>query len=101
MTFPIDALILNLGFLANLKALQQWGIELQFNGIKVDEQMRTNLPGVFAAGDIVYHPGKLKLISTGAGEAAIAVNNAVHYVNPQAGVEPGHSSHLRRPERRG
>ena len=97
MTFDIDALVLNLGFLTNLKPLEQWGLELQYNAIKVDSQMRTNIPGVFAAGDIVQHAGKLKLISTGTGEAAIAVNNAVHYIDPSRIVEPGHSSHIKRP----
>lgn len=97
-TFEIDALILNLGFLANLKPLRDWGLELKLNGIAVDEVMRTSIQGVFAAGDIAYHPGKLKLISTGAGEAAVAVNNAVHMLYPAKEVEPEHSSHAKRPD---
>lgn len=55
--------------------------------------MEANLPGVYAAGDIVTYPGKLKLIATGFGEAATAVNNAARYINPEASVFPGHSSH--------
>jgi ferredoxin/flavodoxin---NADP+ reductase len=98
MTFEIDALILNLGFLTNLKPLKQWGLELTMNAIKVGELMQTNIPGVFAAGDIIHHPGKLKLISTGTGEAAIAVNNAAHLLDPHREVEPGHSSHSKRPD---
>ena len=54
--------------------------------------MRTNIPGVYAAGDIATYEGKLELISTGFGEAAIAVNNAVHYMDPSAKVDPGHST---------
>ncbi len=50
--------------------------------------------GIFAAGDIVTYPGKLKLIATGAAEAAIAVNHAVHLINPAAKIEPGHSSNM-------
>jgi len=99
MLFEIDALILNLGFLTNLKPLKKWGLELEMNAIKVDESMRTNIPGIFAAGDIVHHPGKLKLIATGAGEAAIAVNNAVHLLDPGQDIEPGHSSHIGPPQR--
>ena len=38
--------------------------------------MRTNLPRVFAAGDITEYPGKVRLIAVGFGEAATAVNNA-------------------------
>ena len=56
--------------------------------------MATNVPGIYAAGDITSYPGKLKLIATGAAEACIAVNNAVHYINPKAKVNPGHSSNL-------
>jgi thioredoxin reductase (NADPH) len=52
------------------------------------------LPGVYAAGDIVEYLGKLDLIATGFAEAATAVNNAVHYVNPKARVNPGHSTNL-------
>jgi thioredoxin reductase (NADPH) len=54
--------------------------------------METNVSGVYAAGDIVTYPGKLKLIATGFGEAATAVNNAARYINPEASVFPGHSS---------
>jgi len=56
--------------------------------------METSIPGIFAAGDIVTYPGKLKLIATGAAEAAIAVNHAVHLINPAAKIEPGHSSNM-------
>ncbi len=95
--FDVEMIVLNLGFLTNLKPLRKWGLELEYNAIKVDTLMRTNLRGVFAAGDIVHHPGKLKLISTGTGEAAIAVNNAVHFIDPSQEIEPGHSSHMPEP----
>jgi thioredoxin reductase (NADPH) len=54
--------------------------------------METNIPGIYAAGDIVEYPGKLKLIVTGFGEAATAVNNAARHINPDASLFPGHSS---------
>ncbi len=97
ISFDIDAMVLNLGFLSNLKTIRDWGLDLLHNAIKVDDMMQTSVPGVYAAGDIAGHPGKLKLISTGAGEAAVAVNNAVHYIDPRMQIEPGHSSHIRRP----
>jgi thioredoxin reductase (NADPH) len=56
--------------------------------------METGRPGVYAAGDITTYPGKLKLIATGFGEAATAVNQAVHHVYPDKKVNPGHSSNL-------
>ena len=87
-----DALILSLGFLADLGPIKRWGLAIENNAIKVNERMETNLPGVYAAGDAVTHPGKLKLITTGQGEAAIAVNFAATYINPQSKAFPGHSS---------
>ena len=54
--------------------------------------METSRPGIYGAGDIVTYPGKLKLIATGFGEAATAVNNAARYINPEASIFPGHSS---------
>ena len=50
--------------------------------------MQTSRAGVFAAGDICTYPGKLKLIATGFGEAAIAVNYAKHYLDPSANIFP-------------
>jgi thioredoxin reductase (NADPH) len=88
----VDALILSLGFLADLGPIKQWGLAIENNAIKVNERMETNLPGVYAAGDVVTHPGKLKLITTGQGEAAIAVNFASTYINPASKAFPGHSS---------
>ncbi|HET7275803.1 MAG TPA: FAD-dependent oxidoreductase, partial [Longimicrobiaceae bacterium] len=73
----------------------EWGLELERNTIKVSPLMETNLPSVYAAGDVVSYPGKLELIATGYGEAAIAVNNAAHAVNPKARVNPGHSTNLK------
>jgi len=52
----------------------------------------TEVPGVYAAGDVAAYPGKVKLIACGFGEAAIAVNNAAAYLKPGASVFPGHSS---------
>jgi thioredoxin reductase len=88
----VDALILSLGFLADLGPIKKWRLAIENNAIKVNERMETNLPGVYAAGDAVTHPGKLKLITTGQGEAAIAVNFAATYINPNSKAFPGHSS---------
>ncbi len=92
-TFEVDAVLSFIGFITNLGPIKEWGVEIEGNAIKVDQNMQTTLPGVFAAGDICSHPGKLKLISTGFADAAIAVNNAKHFIEPKARVYPGHSSH--------
>lgn len=91
-TLEVDAVIASLGFLSTLGPIQEWGLELEHDSIRVTTRMETNLPGVYAAGDIVTYPGKVKLIATGFGEAATAVNNAAQYLNPKASVFPGHSS---------
>ena len=90
----VEAVIALLGFKPDLGPIAQWGLALERNTIKVSPLMETNLPGVYAAGDVVHYPGKLELIATGYGEAAIAVNNAVHHLNPKARVNPGHSTNL-------
>jgi thioredoxin reductase (NADPH) len=89
---PAQAVVAALGFVADLGPLQQWGIEVVKRHIVVDSTMRTNLPRVFAAGDVTEYPGKVRLIAVGFGEAATAVNNAAVAIDPSAHVFPGHSS---------
>ncbi len=93
-TIKVDALLINIGFVINLDFLRSWGLLMDKNAIIVNEKMETNLPGVYSAGDIASHLAKMKLIATGAAEAATAVNFAVTYINPQAKLFPGHSSNL-------
>jgi ferredoxin/flavodoxin---NADP+ reductase len=93
-TLELDAIIPLLGFHSDLGAIKEWGLDTEKADIKVNQLMETNVPGIYAAGDITAYPGKLKLIATGAAEACIAVNNAVHHINPKAKVNPGHSSNL-------
>jgi thioredoxin reductase len=97
MELPVDAVILNLGFVASLGPLKQWGLELEGNAIKVDRFMQTNLPGVYAAGDVCTYEGKLKLIATGVGEVCIAVNHAKCMLDPTAKMFPGHTSDMTLP----
>jgi len=91
-TIPVDTVVAALGFTADLGPLAEWGLELHKRNIKVDSTMATNLPRVFAAGDITEYPGKVRLIATGFGEAATAVNNAAVAIDPAAHLFPGHSS---------
>ena len=87
-----DVVVAALGFVAQLGPLNNWGLEMENRHIVVDTQMRTNLPGIFAAGDITQYPGKVRLISVGFGEAATAVNNAAVIIDPSSQIFPGHSS---------
>ncbi|MGQ4599058.1 FAD-dependent oxidoreductase [Nocardia sp. R6R-6] len=90
---PADAVIAALGFTANLGPIRNWGIEITDNRyITVDSAMETNIPGVYAAGDVSGYRGKVRLIAVGFGEAATAVNNAAVRINPEESLFPGHST---------
>jgi ferredoxin/flavodoxin---NADP+ reductase len=92
LELKLDYILLNLGFIANLGNIKNWGLGIEKNNILVQSTMETNMPCVYAAGDIVEYKGKLKLISTGFGESAIAVNYAKNFIDPKARIFPGHSS---------
>ncbi|MCU0627729.1 MAG: NAD(P)/FAD-dependent oxidoreductase, partial [Gemmatimonadaceae bacterium] len=87
-----EAILPMLGFVSDIGALAEWGLQVEKDEIVVTSQMETGRAGVYAAGDITTYAGKLKLISVGFGEAAIAVNQAVHWIYPDKKVNPGHSS---------
>jgi len=89
---PADTVVAALGFTADLGPIADWGLDLEKRHIKVDSTTATNLPRVFAAGDISEYPGKVRLIAVGFGEAATAVNNAAVAIDPAAHLFPGHSS---------
>ncbi|MEX2290670.1 MAG: NAD(P)/FAD-dependent oxidoreductase [Mycobacteriales bacterium] len=92
-TLPCQRVVAALGFLADLGPMREWGLELHDNRhVVVDTRMRTNLPGVYAAGDITDYDGKVRLISVGFGEVATAVNNAAVALDPEAQLFPGHST---------
>ncbi|ARU62222.1 ferredoxin--NADP(+) reductase [Tumebacillus avium] len=88
----VNLIIGALGFSASLGPILEWGLEVEDNMIVVNTKMETNIPGIYAAGDIVTYPGKVKLIATGFGEAPTAVNNAKQFFDPNAKLHPGHSS---------
>jgi thioredoxin reductase len=93
-----DAVLAALGFVSDLGELARWGIKTEGNGVVIDPiTMETNIKGIWAAGDIISHTGKLKLIACGTSEAAIAVNQAMVYINPSNKVQPIHSSNLTLP----
>jgi thioredoxin reductase len=94
-TIDIDAAILALGFKADLGPIREW--DLQTIGrryLKVNSKMETNLPGVYAAGDIALQEelDPLNLIVVGYGQVTVAVNYAYTRIKPGGKVFPGHSS---------
>jgi thioredoxin reductase (NADPH) len=90
----VDEVIVNYGFVSSLGSIKNWGLEIKKNSIVVNSKMETNIPGVYAAGDICTFDGKVKLIATGLGEAPTAVNNAKSYLDPMAKRQPLHSTSI-------
>lgn len=84
--------IMALGFVSDLGAMGSWGLGIDGFRIPVEPNMETQLPRVFAIGDVSEYPGKVRLMSVGFGEAAIAVNHAAAAINPGLSVLPGHST---------
>lgn len=75
---PADVLLALFGLATALGPIVEWGLALDRGRIEVDQtDCRTNLPGIFAVGDIATYPGKLKLILTGFSEVAMACH-AIH-----------------------
>ena len=91
---PVDAILPMLGFHTSLGVIENWGLNITKGEIHVSSTMATNVPGIYAAGDVTTFEGKLKLIATGFAEAAVAVNYAVNFINPAKKVDPGHSSNM-------
>lgn len=81
---PVDDLLVFFGLSPKLGPIAEWGLELERKQIKVDtEKFETNIPGIFAVGDINTYPGKKKLILSGFHEAALAAFGAAPYIFPE------------------
>jgi len=77
-----DRLLLLIGFKSNLGPLAGWDLTLFDNSLVVDSHMKTSVDGLYAAGDIAYYLGKLKIIQTGLSDAAMAVRHSLTYIKP-------------------
>ncbi len=87
-----DSILLQLGFSTKLGPLKDWGFELDKNAIRVGPTFETSLERVWACGDITTFDGKIKLIATGFGEAAVAVAQAVQTIRPEMKLQPAYST---------
>jgi thioredoxin reductase len=87
-----DHVIAALGFISDIGPLRDWGLALRGRSIEVDRAMRTNVPRVYAAGDVADYDGKVKLMSVGFGEVAIAMNHVAVDLDPDLTLFPGHST---------
>jgi thioredoxin reductase (NADPH) len=81
--FPVDHFIPLFGLAPKLGPIGEWGLEIDNNAIKVDTfDYSTNIPGIYAIGDINTYPGKLKLILCGFHEGTLMVQSAFKYIYP-------------------
>jgi len=90
----VDSVICNYGFVSKLGPIANWGLDIERNSIVVNSRMETNIPGIYAVGDINTFDGKVKLIATGFGEGPTAVNNAMQFIDPKARIQPRHSTSM-------
>lgn len=80
---PCDVMLPFFGLTMKLGPVADWGLNLHENRVPVDtERFETNIPGIFAVGDINVYPGKLKLILSGFHEVALAAQRVHKYVYP-------------------
>ncbi len=76
----VDRIIVAIGLTPETAIFRGWGLDMQGDAITVKTDMSTNKPGVYAAGDMAAYPGKIKLIASGFGEVATAVEAAKDYL---------------------
>lgn len=82
-TIPVDHLLVFFGLSPKLGPIANWGLSLDKDKIEVNtETFQTNVPGIFAVGDINTYPGKKKLILSGFHEAALAAFAVKAHLNP-------------------
>ncbi|MGA8193560.1 MAG: NAD(P)/FAD-dependent oxidoreductase [Acetobacteraceae bacterium] len=80
---PADVLLPFFGLSMDLGPIAAWGLDRDLHHVKIDPATcQTSTPGVFAIGDVVAYPGKLKLILQGFSEAAIAAHAIFGIVHP-------------------
>jgi len=79
----VDHFIPLFGLSPKLGPIADWGLDIEKNAIKVDTyDYQTNIPGIFAIGDVNTYPGKLKLILCGFHEATLMCQSAYKIINP-------------------
>ena len=81
----VDYFIPLFGLTPKLGPIANWGLEIEKNAIKVDNSLdyQTNIPGIYAIGDVNIYPGKLKLILCGFHEATLMCHSAFQRIFPK------------------
>ncbi|CAM4452801.1 thioredoxin reductase (NADPH) [Paenibacillus endophyticus] len=94
--FTVDAVIVNHGLKADFSGIKDWGLQMDDWNVFVNGKLESNLPGIFAAGDFANFDSKLNLIAGAFTDAALAVNSAKLYMDPEAPKVAYVSSHNER-----
>lgn len=83
-TLSTDFFIPLFGLVPKLGSIATWGLEIEKNAIKVNNALdyQTNIPGIYAIGDVNTYPGKLKLILCGFHEATLMCQSIYNRLNP-------------------
>jgi thioredoxin reductase (NADPH) len=88
LRLPLEMLVVGLGLSPKLGPLAEWGVALEKKQVLVDTgTFQTNVPGVFAVGDVVTYPGKKRLILSGFHEAALASFGIAALVYPDQRIQ--------------
>ncbi|CAL2090529.1 Ferredoxin--NADP reductase 1 [Tenacibaculum sp. 190524A02b] len=84
VTLKTDHFIPLFGLAPKLGPIANWGLEIEKNAIKVNNALdyQTNVPGIYAIGDVNTYPGKLKLILCGFHEATLMCQSAYQRIHP-------------------
>lgn len=88
-----DHLLICHGIEADYGNIVNWGLKIVEDRFLVNNRMETNVPGIFAVGDAVIYPNKLKLIAGGFTEGPIAVNSATQFIRPNSPLVDLYSTH--------
>ncbi|WP_425325121.1 NAD(P)/FAD-dependent oxidoreductase [Paenibacillus dendritiformis] len=92
----VDAVIVNHGLKSDFSGIAEWGLEMDHWNVYTGSKLETNMPGIYAAGDFASFPSKVNLIAGAFTDAALAVNSAKLYLEPEAHYMAYVSSHNER-----
>jgi len=80
----VDEVIVNHGLKADFSGIKDWGLNMDDWNVFVNAKLETNLPGIYGAGDFAYYDSKVNLIAGAFTDAALALNSAKLYMDPEA-----------------
>ncbi|MGO4538904.1 NAD(P)/FAD-dependent oxidoreductase [Paenibacillus sp. 2TAB19] len=92
----VDEVIVNHGLKSDFSGIKDWGLHMDDWNVFVSPRLETNLPGIFGAGDFANYESKLNLIAGAFTDAALALNSAKRYMDPEAPRMAYVSSHNER-----